>query len=139
MIPAATVRDLQKNYGAKALALAIFVSLLFLALGYKAICRGLVLGAFFSTINFVLMAQTLHKTIKSDNVKASISAFGNICFRYIFIAIPLVIAIKFARFNLAATIVGLFMVQSVILGDHLYRNFFFSGEGEKGTLNGRIR
>lgn len=139
MTTTVTARKLQKNYGAKAMALTIFISLIFLILGYKAVCRGLVLGAIFSTINFVWMAQTLHRQIKADRVKASISAFISIFCRYSFAAIPVVIAIKFPRFNLAATIVGLFMVQLVILADHLYRNFFFSGEGEKGAFYGRIR
>lgn len=134
MIPASTVRNLQKNYGAKSLALAIFVGLGFLILGYPTVCRGVVLGAVFSTLNFVWMSLTLHKQIKADRVKASISSFINLCCRYAFIAIPVVVAIKVPRFDLIATIAGLFTVQVVILADHLYRNFFFSGEGEKGTF-----
>ena len=35
------------------------------------------------------------------------------------LAIPLVVAIKFDQFNVFATILGIFMIQLVILGDHL--------------------
>jgi uncharacterized membrane protein len=130
MTTATPIPNLQKRYGTLAMAVAIGIGLIFLLMGYKTVCRGLVLGALFSTINFVLMAHSMHRQIKAERVKASLSAFGNICFRYIFMAIPLIIALKLPRFNLVATIAGLFMVQSVILADHLYRNIF-SGEGEK--------
>ncbi len=120
------VRELQRKYGTQAMALAIGISLVFLILGHKAVCRGLVLGAFFSTINFVLMAQTLHMKIKPERAGASLSALGNILFRYVVMAIPLFLAIKLPRFELVATVAGLFMVQSVILADHVSRNFLFS-------------
>jgi len=138
MTTATPVRDLRKRYGTTAMALSIGVGLIFLLLGHKAVCRGLVLGALFSTINFVLMAHSLHKQIKADRVKASLSALGNICFRYIFMAVPLVIALKVPRFNLVATIAGLFTVQLVILADQLCRNFF-QEKVKKGTLYGRTR
>ncbi|XPS90402.1 ATP synthase subunit alpha (ATP synthase F0 sector subunit alpha) [Desulfosarcina variabilis str. Montpellier] len=117
---------MQKSYGTKAMALAIGIGLIFLLLGYKSVCRGVVLGALFSTINFVLMAFSFHAKIRPDRKKASLAALYNILFRYIFMAIPLFIAIKFPRFDLVATIAGLFMVQTVILTQHIYRNFQFS-------------
>lgn len=126
MTTTTTVSEIQKNYGIKAMALAIGISLVFLILGHKAVCRGLVMGALFSTINFVLMAQTLHMKIKRERGRASLSALGNILFRYTFMAIPLFLAIKFPRFDLVATVAGLFMVPSVILVDHISRNFLFS-------------
>ncbi|BBO69981.1 hypothetical protein DSCA_39110 [Desulfosarcina alkanivorans] len=126
MTTAPPVRELQKSYGTKAMALAIGIGLVFLIFGQKAVCRGLVLGALFSTINFVLMAQTLHLKLNHDRSKASLSALGNILFRYTFMAVPLFLAIKFPRFDLVATVTGLFMVQTVILADHLSRHFLFS-------------
>ena len=126
MTTVAPVRELQKNYGTKAMALAIGVSVIFLLFGQKAMCRGLVLGAFFSVINFVLMAQTLHLKIKPERTKASISALGNVFFRFAFMAIPLFFAIRFPRFDLMTTIAGLFSVQMVIMGDHILGNYLFS-------------
>ena len=108
------------------MVLAIGISLIFLLLGYKSVCRGVVLGALFSTVNFVLMANSFHLKIQPDRKKASLAAFYNILLRYVFMAIPLFIAIKFPRFDLAATIAGLFMVQLIILTEHIYRNFQFS-------------
>lgn len=120
------VRELQKKYGTKSMALAIGISLVFLILGHKAVCRGVVLGALFSTVNFVVMAETLQAKIRPERGRASLAALGNILFRYTFMAIPLFFAIKFPKFDLVATIAGLFMVQAVILADQILRNVSFS-------------
>jgi hypothetical protein len=120
------VREVQKRYGSTAMALAIGVSLIFLILGHKAQCRGIVMGALFSTLNFVLMGETIHRAVKPDRSKASLSAFGNILFRYSLLAIPLFLAIKYPRFDLATTIAGLLMVQFVILVDHISQRFIYS-------------
>lgn len=131
MTTALPVRDLQKWYGSKAMALAICISLIFLVLGYKPICRGVVLGAIFSTINFVLMAYSFHSKISPDRKKASLAALYNIFFRYFFMAIPIFIAIKSPRFDLLSTILGLFTVQVVILAHHVYQTFQFSWKKRK--------
>jgi hypothetical protein len=126
MTTALPVRNLQKSYGTKAMALAIGVSLICLIFGYKAACRGIVLGALFSTINFVLMAHAFHAKIGPDRKKASLAALGNILFRYTFLAIPLFLAIKLPRFDLLATVAGLFTVQLIIISDHVFKMVRFS-------------
>jgi hypothetical protein len=42
------------------------------------------------------------------------------------LAVPLIIAVQSDRFNLSATVVGIFMVQLVILIEHGYRLIFDS-------------
>jgi hypothetical protein len=44
---------------------------------------------------------------------------GSIIFRYLLLAIPLIIAVKYKQFNLAAAILGIFMIQLVILAEHV--------------------
>ena len=129
MTTALPVNELPKNYGTKAMVLAILLGLVFLILGNLAVCRGLVLGALFSTINFVLMAQSVRYKIRAGNNKTLFLALKNILFRYVIMSIPLVLAIKLPRFDLMATIVGLFIVQFLILIDHIYR--YFRGESER--------
>jgi hypothetical protein len=128
MTTALPVNELPKKYGTKAMALAILLGLVFLILGNPAVCRGLVLGALFSTINFVLMAQSVRQKIRPGTNKTRLLALKNILFRYVVMSIPLVLAIKFPRFDLMATIIGLFIVQCLILIDHIYR--YFRGESE---------
>ena len=126
MTAAPPVREVQKRYGSTAMVLAIGISLIFLIIGHKAQCRGIVMGALFSVINFVLMGESIHLTVKPERSRASLSAFGNILFRYSLLAIPLYLAIKLPRFDLMATIAGLLMVQLVILAHHISQRFIYS-------------
>jgi hypothetical protein len=120
------VLDTQKKYGSRALMLSIGAGLLFLALGQKGICRGLVLGGVFSAVNFVLMGQMLRYQL-SDNRKASIQrSFLSLLMRYALLAIPLVLAVGSDRFDFTATAAGIFMVQLVIMIEHGSRLIFAS-------------
>ena len=83
--------------------------------------KGLILGALFSVINFVLIGETLPMRVGKAKGKTFFIALGSIFFRYILLAIPLIIAIKFEQINLFAVIIGIFLVQLVILADYLYR------------------
>ena len=47
--------------------------------------------------------------------------FGSMLLRYLLLAVPIVVAIKVDGFNLVAAILGVFMVQLVLVADHLYR------------------
>jgi len=120
------VLDTQKKYGSRALMLSIGAGLLFLALGQKGICRGLVLGGVFSAVNFVLMGQMLRYRL-SDNRKAAIQrSFLSLLMRYALLAIPLVLAVGSDRFDFTATVAGIFMVQLVIMIEHGSRLIFAS-------------
>lgn len=121
-----TVLDIQKKYGSRAMVLSIGAGLLFFAVGQKEICRGLVLGGVFSSVNFVLMGQLLRYRF-IDNRKAAIRrSLFSLLLRYLLLAIPLVLAVHSERFNLPATVVGIFMVQLVILIEHGSRLIFTS-------------
>ncbi len=115
------VRQTQKKYCSRAMLMAFTLALIFLFAGQKEICRGLVLGAVFSAINFALMGQALPGRINKEKGKASMTALRGIVLRYAILTIPLVMAIKFKRFDVPATAAGLFMVQLAILADHFFR------------------
>jgi len=112
------VRQTQKKYCSTAIAVAIFVGLIFILIGLKPIGKALVLGSVFSIVNFILMGETLPFRIGKSKGKTFFLALGSIYFRYAILAIPLIMAIKFEQFNLFAVIVGIFLVQLVILADH---------------------
>ncbi|MBR9984691.1 MAG: ATP synthase subunit I [Desulfosarcina sp.] len=113
-----TVIEMQKKYGSRALVLAIGSGLLFLALGQKEICRGLVLGGVFSAVNFALMGQALRFRLSDNRKVAARRSLLSLLLRYALLAIPLVLAVQSDRFNFPATAVGLFMVQLVIMIEH---------------------
>ena len=81
----------------------------------KAIAKGLLLGTCFSVINFLLLGRSILLTLGRARPKASAIALTSIFFRYIILAIPMVVAIKSDSFNLIAVIVGIFAVQIVTM------------------------
>lgn len=115
------LRQTQKKYCSTAIAVAIFVGLIFILADQKPIGKALVLGTLFSIVNFILMGETLPLRIGKSKSKTFMLALGSIYFRYIILAIPLIMAIKFDQLNLFATIFGIFLVQIVILVDHFYQ------------------
>lgn len=97
---------------------AIFVGLFFILAGKEPIGKGLILGTIFSILNFIIMGEMLPLRIgKSKNKTFSLSLIS-ILFRYILLAVPLVIALKFDQYNFISAVFGIFMVQFLILADH---------------------
>ena len=80
----------------------------------------MILGTVFSIVNFILMGETLPYRIGKSKGKTFFIALGSIYFRYIILAIPLIMAIKFDQFDLFAVIIGIFLVQLFIIVDHLF-------------------
>ena len=103
---------------------AIIGGLVFILADQPSLGKGLVLGSIFSVINFVLMGETLPMRLGKSKGKTFSVALGSIFFRYIILAIPMVVAIKFEQFNIFATILGVFMIQLVILSEHLIAGVF---------------
>jgi hypothetical protein len=113
------LKQAQKKYTTLALTLSIAVGLLFILMGHKPVGKGLILGAIFSVLNFILMGQSITLKIGRSKAKTFSISMGSIIFRYLLLAIPLIAAIKFEQFNLVAAILGIFMIQLVILAEHI--------------------
>jgi hypothetical protein len=122
------LRQTQKKYGSQAMVAAIVVGLVFILLGQVPVGKGLILGTVFSVINFILIAEALPLRIGKSRAKTFIFSLGSIIFRFALMAIPLVAAVKYDQFNIFATIGGVFMIQIVILGDHLLKILGFRKE-----------
>ena len=114
------VRELQKKYCSRAMATAIIIGLILLMTGLKSAGKGLVLGTIFSIINFIIMGETLGLRIGVSQRKIYLLSLVSIVFRYIFLAVPLILAIKFEQFNIASAICGIFMIQFIILTEPLW-------------------
>ncbi len=116
-----SVKQTQKKYGTRAIWVAIIIGFCFFLAGHKPVGKGLVLGTIFSVINFVLIGQALPLRIGKSKRKAFFLSLGSIFCRYILLAVPIVVAVKFEGFDLVAAILGLFMIQFVILADHIFK------------------
>jgi len=111
----------QKRYASWALTAAILIGFGFILAGYKPVGKGLVLGTLFSIINFILIGQSLPLRLGKSKRKAFILSLVSIFLRYALMAVPLVIAVRYDQFNLAAAICGIFAIQLVILGDYVWK------------------
>ncbi len=98
---------------------AIIIGICFFLAGQKPVGKGIILGTVFSVVNFVLIGKALPLKIDQTKRKTFLLSLGSIFFRYLLMAVPIVVAAKFEQFNLVAAVVGLFMIQIVILADHL--------------------
>lgn len=113
-------RHIQKKYCSKALMLSIIICLCCIALEQVAVGKGLILGCLFSILNFIIMGEVLPFKIDRSKKAVIFISLGSLFFRYILLAIPIVIAIKLSTFNLFSVVVGIFAVQIVLFGDHVY-------------------
>ena len=116
-----TVKQTQKKFASQAMMAAIIIGLGLIIAGQKPMAKGLVLGTVFSVMNFIIIGEFLPMRLGKSRAKTFIFSLSSMLFRYALLAIPLIVAIKFRQFNLAATISGIFMIQVMILGQHLLK------------------
>ena len=114
-----SINQTQKKYGSRAMIFAIISAFILILVGLQPVGKGLMLGTIFSVINFVLIGQTLPLRLSQTKRKTFFLSPGSLFFRYALLAVPVVVGVKFEDFDLAAAIVGLFMIQYVILADHI--------------------
>ncbi len=108
------------RYCTSALIIAIALGGLMMLIGLRPMGKGLILGAIFSVLNFILMATALPIRIGLGRGKAFVFSLGSICLRYALLAIPLFLSIHMDPIAVSTVAVGLFMVQIAILGDQLW-------------------
>ena len=114
-----SLKQTQKKYAVRTLTLAIVIALFFILMGQKPVAKGFIMGTFFSVINFILIGKTITLKFGRSKRKTFSISMGSIILRYLLLAIPLIAALKFEQLNLVATILGIFMIQLVILAEHL--------------------
>jgi hypothetical protein len=116
------IKATQKKYCSRALFTAIIFGLPFILGGYAPIGKGLILGALFSIINFILIGETLPMKIGAHSGKRIFAvSLGLLLVRFGLLAIPVVMAIKLDQFHLVTVVIGLFMVQLSIMTEHVLK------------------
>jgi ATP synthase I subunit len=115
------IRQTQKKFGSRALTTAVVLGLILVLLGHQPVAKGLILGTLFSIANFVLIGQILPMLLTATQKKSVLISFGSILFRYLLLSIPLILAMKLTNLNFIATAFGIFMVQIMVMGEHVFR------------------
>ncbi|WP_373497832.1 ATP synthase subunit I [Desulfococcus sp.] len=125
-----SIRQTQKKYCSRALITAIIIGFVLILAAQKPIAKGLIIGTFASILNFILIGETLPGRIRqSSKKKTFIFSLGSIFLRFALMAVPLVVAIRSEDYNLFAVAAGLFMVQVMILVDHISSLTFSTRQG----------
>ena len=91
------------------------IAVICLLLQQTAVAKGLIIGAVFSVINFVLLGQTIPMTLFKSRAKAGMIGVSSILGRYVLLAVPLIIGIKLPSFNFVAVVIGVFAIQITTL------------------------
>lgn len=100
-----------------------------LFLHQTAIAKGLIIGTIFSIINFILLGQTLPRTLFRSRAKAGMIGFSSIMGRYVLLAVPLIIGMKSASFDFVAVVIGIFAVQITTLFSYFVITPLLKGRG----------
>ena len=100
--------------------IAILAWMSFYIVGMKTYGSGLLLGTLFSIVNFVAIGETLPLKLGLTKNKTYLFAFLSILIRYGLLALPLILSIKFDRFDTVTTIIGLLMIQILILCEQAF-------------------
>jgi hypothetical protein len=94
-----------------------------------AVAKGLIIGAIFSVINFVLLGQTIPLALFKSRAKAGMIGFSSILGRYVLLAVPLIIGIKLPSFNFVAVVIGVFAIQITTLVSYFLIGPLLRGRG----------
>ncbi len=105
------------------MVVAILGGLILILAGQKGLGKGLVLGAIFSVLNFIIMGELLPMQLGKTKGPAIVTALSSMGLRYVLLAVPLVIAVKFDQIDIITTAIGIFMIQLVIVSDHIVQFF----------------
>ncbi|MDY6880182.1 MAG: ATP synthase subunit I [Desulfatiglans sp.] len=117
--PQKEISQVQKKICSWAISFALLAALVFLLFDEKAIAKGLILGTFFSIINFILMGKSIPMVIGKSRPRARMIGMASILMRYVLLAIPMIVGVKSASFSFVAVVVGIFSVQIVTLLNYI--------------------
>jgi hypothetical protein len=112
---------------------AVIVGMVFILAGQKPIAKGLVLGSIFSVINFVLIGEILPLIISVSRKRSVLFSFVSMLFRFLLLSTPLILSLKLESLNFIAAAMGIFMVQILIMGDHLLKLIVSRGDARDVT------
>ncbi|MFC1876639.1 ATP synthase subunit I [Thermodesulfobacteriota bacterium] len=126
-----SIHQIQKKFGSRAMVMAVIAGIIFIMMGQKSVAKGLVLGSIFSVINFILIGEILPLIITASRKRSVLFSFVSMLFRFLLLSTPLILSLKMESLNFVAATIGIFMVQIMIMGDHLLR--LVHPEGMQGT------
>ncbi len=109
----------QRRISKRAFGSAVICGLIVFFMGYRSVARGLILGGLFSVINFSVMAYILPHQVGYQRKRATVVACASLFGRLLLLAVPIAVGFYSERFNMVATIIGLFTIPLFLLVDRV--------------------
>ncbi len=100
------------------MVLAIVSALILNWLVSPAAAAGIVLGAVFSALNFILIPLGWRFCLAADRKRASALSLASIVGRYLILSLPLVFSANSSRVSFLTTAVGIMAVQIYLIASH---------------------
>lgn len=122
------ISGIQKGICSWTMISSLVVASAFILFHENAIAKGLLLGALFSVLNFLLLGKSIFLTLGCSRSKAFLIRLASILTRYALLAIPLLFGIKSTSFDFIAIVVGIFGVQIVTLINFIIVRPILDGE-----------
>jgi ATP synthase protein I len=115
-----SLNEVRRHYCRRALIVAVLLGAVLMLVGERLISKGLILGTLFSIANFSIMAAFIPLRLDSAQRRRTFVATGSYFLRYALLSAPLILAQVTGYISIIGVAVGLFMVQIVIMGEHLW-------------------
>lgn len=101
------------------LLFTLIVAVIFILINKNPIAKGLILGTLFSIVNFFLLGKSIPMTLGRSRYKAGLIGLASILSRYILLAIPIIVGLKYDSYNFIAAVAGIFSIQIVTMMEYL--------------------
>ena len=114
------IRKTEKKYASLTMITSLIIGSVLIAVSFKSEGKGLILGAIFSCINFVLMGEALPSIINKKKRKRFFFSLSSITVRYLILAFPLILGARYKTYNFCFVVIGIFTVQIIIIAESFF-------------------
>jgi len=102
-----------------AMLFTLIVAVIFILINENSIAKGLILGTLFSIMNFFLLGKSIPMTLGRSRYKAGLIGLASILSRYILLAIPIIVGLKYDSYDFIGVVAGIFSIQIVTMVEYL--------------------
>ncbi len=115
------IRETEKRYASMAMIISLIVGSVLIFANFKSEGKGLILGAIFSCINFVLIGESLPSIINKKKRKRFFLSLSSRALRYLILALPLILGAKYEIFDFCFVVIGIFSVQILLIAEKILK------------------
>ncbi|MBW1649187.1 MAG: ATP synthase subunit I [Deltaproteobacteria bacterium] len=115
------IRETEKRYASLAMIISLIVGFVLIVANFKSEGKGLILGAIFSCINFVLIGEAVPSIINKEKRKRIFFSLSSMALRYLILAFPLILGVKYETFDFCFVVIGIFSVQLLLVAEKIFK------------------